>query len=405
MASSVIQERERQYMSILQFAFRNNIRHGLRTQQQRRRNQRFSYRKTFVVLWALLGVWSYGILGWMFLSISEESSVVTSGMQASGISSSPIPTVVSESKVQQVDGPSPEMVQDINQEENIVDSTTLGYIGALLKHLTKIIDQRGPQKSNGNLSPEGSFSPNSAVYGRTNVLQSRERSQHSNIYKLSHSSNQADKIKEWQRRAKMNDQAFGFVSLPVCLFCLIVSILRLWEECSGRNQRSALPSFRRLPFMRPRDDARSSAYSTINQERFSSVLINRDRLERGEPVVSLNSYLAFQRVLNDRSIWIGLAERLQHEDGMRGRTSDTPTTDAIRSISQQQLQHICPQWKYTTEDAMNKECCICLAGYELNDVMRTLPCRHVFHMDCIDRWMRQSSSCPMCKRCLALDRS
>lgn len=42
-------------------------------------------------------------------------------------------------------------------------------------------------------------------------------------------------------------------------------------------------------------------------------------------------------------------------------------------------------------------CCICLAKYENNDELRELPCSHLFHKDCVDKWLKINSLCPLCK--------
>ncbi|KAJ2742814.1 hypothetical protein GGI20_004216 [Coemansia sp. BCRC 34301] len=45
------------------------------------------------------------------------------------------------------------------------------------------------------------------------------------------------------------------------------------------------------------------------------------------------------------------------------------------------------------------ECAICLDEIHVGHVIRNLPCPHVFHAECIDRWLLcQSSTCPLCKR-------
>jgi len=44
-----------------------------------------------------------------------------------------------------------------------------------------------------------------------------------------------------------------------------------------------------------------------------------------------------------------------------------------------------------------RKCSICLAFYELGDEIRTVPCLHQFHKDCIDPWLRSKSNCPICK--------
>ncbi|CAI9755633.1 unnamed protein product [Fraxinus pennsylvanica] len=46
------------------------------------------------------------------------------------------------------------------------------------------------------------------------------------------------------------------------------------------------------------------------------------------------------------------------------------------------------------EDAI---CCICLAKYLNNDDLRELPCSHLFHRECVDKWLKINASCPLCK--------
>lgn len=44
------------------------------------------------------------------------------------------------------------------------------------------------------------------------------------------------------------------------------------------------------------------------------------------------------------------------------------------------------------------ECCICLECIDQGEQVRVLPCRHVFHHDCINGWFEHNQySCPMCK--------
>ncbi|GAB4849152.1 hypothetical protein Ancab_003960 [Ancistrocladus abbreviatus] len=44
------------------------------------------------------------------------------------------------------------------------------------------------------------------------------------------------------------------------------------------------------------------------------------------------------------------------------------------------------------------ECCICLAKYKDKEVIRQLPCLHIFHQKCVDQWLRIISCCPLCKQ-------
>ncbi|PWZ20544.1 RING-H2 finger protein ATL8 [Zea mays] len=50
------------------------------------------------------------------------------------------------------------------------------------------------------------------------------------------------------------------------------------------------------------------------------------------------------------------------------------------------------------------ECAICLAEFEGGQAVRVLPqCGHAFHAACVDTWLRAHSSCPSCRRVLAVD--
>ncbi|CAM6019928.1 unnamed protein product [Sphagnum balticum] len=43
-------------------------------------------------------------------------------------------------------------------------------------------------------------------------------------------------------------------------------------------------------------------------------------------------------------------------------------------------------------------CSICLADYKEGEFLRMLPdCHHMFHVSCIDAWLRLHASCPMCR--------
>ncbi|KAJ2399766.1 hypothetical protein GGI23_002452 [Coemansia sp. RSA 2559] len=56
-------------------------------------------------------------------------------------------------------------------------------------------------------------------------------------------------------------------------------------------------------------------------------------------------------------------------------------------------------WDSCSSSDSALECAICLEEINEGEVIRKLPCPHVFHSACIDRWLlSQSSVCPLCKR-------
>ncbi|KAJ1919433.1 hypothetical protein IWQ60_007253 [Tieghemiomyces parasiticus] len=44
------------------------------------------------------------------------------------------------------------------------------------------------------------------------------------------------------------------------------------------------------------------------------------------------------------------------------------------------------------------QCPVCEDPFETDDALRQLPCRHAFHMGCVDKWlMKRMARCPLCK--------
>ena len=43
-------------------------------------------------------------------------------------------------------------------------------------------------------------------------------------------------------------------------------------------------------------------------------------------------------------------------------------------------------------------CWICLAEYNSKETVKCIPeCKHCFHAECIDEWLRMNSTCPVCR--------
>ncbi|KAJ1926953.1 hypothetical protein IWQ60_003353 [Tieghemiomyces parasiticus] len=52
----------------------------------------------------------------------------------------------------------------------------------------------------------------------------------------------------------------------------------------------------------------------------------------------------------------------------------------------------------TTTSRDQDGCVICLDPFKSKSQTRRLPCKHIFHLDCIDEWLvRKMSVCPLCK--------
>ncbi|KAI4307832.1 hypothetical protein L6164_030971 [Bauhinia variegata] len=84
-----------------------------------------------------------------------------------------------------------------------------------------------------------------------------------------------------------------------------------------------------------------------------------------------------------------------------------------KGASEDQISQL-PSWRYkqvhskiehgndseSSEGHINEdpECCICLAKYKDKEEVRQLPCSHMFHLKCVDQWLKIISCCPLCKQ-------
>lgn len=43
-------------------------------------------------------------------------------------------------------------------------------------------------------------------------------------------------------------------------------------------------------------------------------------------------------------------------------------------------------------------CVICMDNFLLGETLKNLPCHHGFHARCIDVWLRENQTCPVCRQ-------
>ncbi|XP_066475210.1 E3 ubiquitin-protein ligase RNF149 isoform X2 [Tiliqua scincoides] len=86
-------------------------------------------------------------------------------------------------------------------------------------------------------------------------------------------------------------------------------------------------------------------------------------------------------------------QRFLHTRSQFGNQRDRKET--VKAIGQLQLHIVNRKDKGLDVDAEN--CAICIENFQPKDTVRVLPCKHVFHRHCIDPWLLDHRTCPMCK--------
>jgi len=87
--------------------------------------------------------------------------------------------------------------------------------------------------------------------------------------------------------------------------------------------------------------------------------------------------------------------QLDEQHGRRGPQVGTPPT-VINSL--QVIKYDAEQAEELKRQGEEPTCTICLEDYNEGDELRRMPhCRHVFHQECSDLWLRSSQTCPNCR--------
>uniref|UniRef100_A0A2P2MXI0 RING-type E3 ubiquitin transferase n=1 Tax=Rhizophora mucronata TaxID=61149 RepID=A0A2P2MXI0_RHIMU len=88
----------------------------------------------------------------------------------------------------------------------------------------------------------------------------------------------------------------------------------------------------------------------------------------------------------------------------RRRQQDQPATSrtatsGVRKGADPEVVKSLPVYSYYHEDAKYQmDCAICLGEFQENEIVKMIPhCQHVFHLQCIDTWLKMHVTCPVCR--------
>merc|ERR1711865_748850 len=91
-----------------------------------------------------------------------------------------------------------------------------------------------------------------------------------------------------------------------------------------------------------------------------------------------------------------MAELINQVESLRAAREPVPTPSYLYMTGALPT-HAVTLDELQTSPQEHKVCTICIEDFSVGDVQRTLPCFHRFHSHCVDRWLHQNGTCPICK--------
>ncbi|XP_071502634.1 RING finger protein 215-like [Diadema antillarum] len=84
-----------------------------------------------------------------------------------------------------------------------------------------------------------------------------------------------------------------------------------------------------------------------------------------------------------------------------GQNNHEDLEGSLRRLAEQAMSRM-PVWKYKRKRYQQSSespdsCAVCLDEFHKGQTIRMLPCHHQFHNKCVESWLRNKRTCPLCK--------
>ncbi|KAJ7961461.1 putative Ring finger protein [Quillaja saponaria] len=78
--------------------------------------------------------------------------------------------------------------------------------------------------------------------------------------------------------------------------------------------------------------------------------------------------------------------------------SRLPTSTSNSMVTSSRSLNLVNKYKKERSSSDEGVCAVCLSEFKEAEAIRVLPyCMHVFHVECIDKWLNLHSNCPICR--------
>ncbi|KAL1006515.1 hypothetical protein UPYG_G00073310 [Umbra pygmaea] len=80
--------------------------------------------------------------------------------------------------------------------------------------------------------------------------------------------------------------------------------------------------------------------------------------------------------------------------------NDDEDEEHARGLTKEQIDDLATRiyGQASMEGEAGRACSVCINEYAQGNKLRRLPCTHEFHIHCIDRWLSENNTCPICRQ-------
>ncbi|MCL7048655.1 hypothetical protein MKW94_029693 [Papaver nudicaule] len=147
-------------------------------------------------------------------------------------------------------------------------------------------------------------------------------------------------------------------------------------------------------------DSTNSKFPETNRARFNLVIVERgvSDEERHSLEVYFDNGSGLQPAVQDSFIESGYNRVLTQfpHPGSSARCSQCKEGASKEAVESMPVVEI-------SDSHVSKECAVCDEVFELGSEAREMPCKHIYHAECILPWLSKRNSCPVCRQELPTD--
>jgi hypothetical protein len=183
---------------------------------------------------------------------------------------------------------------------------------------------------------------------------------------------------------------------PPILICLSVFLLRTFVKYSRHHQQFA--AVRSTMWQRRRaDQAASPTVPQASGADESDIIIYR----QARDALIMEKFL-FHTVADEKTDIPHTQAASKNDDGDEDDEENPKLDEKLHKWSSISFDSFCDRTMLPSSrrESQMEECCICLDGYLLGEVIcasKVKECEHVFHKACLFEWIKNHDPCPLCR--------